>query len=50
MGIDLAGRASTLLELRLIWRNAADMNLLTPELKTVITQRVNHLKQKGTQQ
>jgi hypothetical protein len=40
---DIARRSTKIIELRMLWRNAKDMGLLTGELKAVLTERVTAL-------
>lgn len=42
--INMAHRSTKLRELQLLWRNAFDMELLTPELKAVLKTRAAQLK------
>lgn len=44
---EMAGRAGSLKECRLLWRNAADMGQLDAAAKTMINQRVKQLKAEG---
>lgn len=40
---------SKLSELKLLWRNAKDMGLLTPELRATLTECAEYAKSKGVQ-
>jgi hypothetical protein len=45
--IEIASRASTIRELQLLWRNAFQMDLLTPEVENVMRQRAAWVKEQS---
>lgn len=45
--IDIAMRSGKLAAIRLLWRNAREMGLLTPEVRQALTQRASEIQRNG---